>query len=338
MNREQAKKTLLAMKGKQYRIDGKLEDFQFFSIHPKAERVFITTNAFTRETTLGELEEHLKIYVEKKPAAVRSMSEISSVYKESSATSQAIASLPSHVGESKDKIHFTTDYGMFRNITGNRELNESKIKRIVKDINNGLNMLSYCPIIVDGEFNVIDGQHRLYIAKKLRKPVYFIVSRNISLHEIASINSNTERWKGKDFIHCYASQGNEHYIKLQDFIDKYGFPITTAITLLSSAEVAQGGRKKDGFERGQFKIEHHELAESIAERVMLFKEFPKYKSRPFIEAITKLSQSPTCDFEHLLKKFNEDPKELKPQDSTKGYMQALENVYNIKAKSRKAIY
>src|SRR3990167_9828888 len=103
--------------------------------------------------------------------------------------------------ESNIKIYFTRDYSIFKNIAGNRLLNENKINKIIYEIKNGLDVLSYCPIIVDEDMRVIDGQHRLYIARKLQSNIWYVISKKkLSILDIAKVNTNTERWKLKDFI------------------------------------------------------------------------------------------------------------------------------------------
>ncbi len=46
------------------------------------------------------------------------------------------------------KIQESTNYENFVSVTGNRQVNQKKIQRIVDDIESGFNMLPYCPIIV----------------------------------------------------------------------------------------------------------------------------------------------------------------------------------------------
>ena len=120
-------------------------------------------------------------------------------------------------------VYVTGEYGRFKLILGNRRLNEEKISRIIKEITTGNDMLRYYPIQVSehGEkLEIIDGQHRFHICKKLKVPVYYIVVKeDKSLPDIAKINSNTEKWKATDFINCYLEQKNKDYAS-KDFHHK----------------------------------------------------------------------------------------------------------------------
>jgi hypothetical protein len=77
--------------------------------------------------------------------------------------------------EASLQIFFTNEYSRFRMINGNRQLNEAKINRIIKEISNGNDMRKYYPIQVkeNGDrLDILDGQHRFYIARHFKSPVF----------------------------------------------------------------------------------------------------------------------------------------------------------------------
>jgi len=230
--------------------------------------------------------------------------------------------------ESSVKVYYTKDYSIFRALKGNRLLNEAKINRIIDDIRGGLDLLRYYPIVVDEKMNVIDGQHRLYVAKKLKLNVYYvIITRDLTLEEIAKVNSNTEKWNSKDFIHCYKANDNEHYTTLETFLDTYSFPLSVAQHLLmygTAGNDSGNANIKLIFQQGKFKVSYKDDAERIAKAVYEFEHFRKFKTRPFIVAIDRL----------LAKGF--DMKELATksldkiiiQPNYQEYIQLLTTIYN----------
>ena len=242
--------------------------------------------------------------------------------------------------EATHKIYFTRDYTRFKAIKGNRLLNEKKIDRIIEDIQSGLDMLKYCPIIVDEHMNVIDGQHRLYVARKLKSNIWYVIADEKSLYDIAKINSNTERWKTADFINCYTMQGNKHYEVLAAFMERYKFPLSVSLDLLAEKKAKNAGadvKVRLLFEQGKFKTTEAgtDRAQKIAERVISFKHTT---SRPFILAIIDLMDGGKCDFAIMLKKLNENPDELKQCGDKKTYLISLESIYNKGNHTRKPIY
>lgn len=72
--------------------------------------------------------------------------------------------------EATVKIYHTSQYSLFKMINGNRQLNEPKIKKIIAEIQSGNDMLKYYPVQVkenNGRLDILDGQHRFYICKKV---------------------------------------------------------------------------------------------------------------------------------------------------------------------------
>jgi hypothetical protein len=232
---------------------------------------------------------------------------------------------------------------------GNRELNERKIKRIQRDIMAGIDVLQYFPILVqekkgkkpeDDILLIKDGQHRFYVARKMQKPVHYIVVSNpLSLHAIAKINSNTERWKYKDFINCYTQQDNEHYKALHDFQQKSGLPTTICLHLLARGTISDSGfAATEVFQSGQFKVEKLEEAQRVIDMCRKFQKFPHWKDRKFIVAICKILQAGKCDIDELVEKFEKDPQQLEKQHGYKEYLSNLEIIYNKNARHRRVIY
>jgi hypothetical protein len=246
--------------------------------------------------------------------------------------------------ESSIKVYFSKEYGLFRMISGNRELDAAKIRRIKNDISHGIDVLRYCPILVkqnkDEKLEIVDGQHRFWVAKELKKPVHYIIVEHIDLYGIAKINSNTEKWKAKDFINAYAQNGNKDYITLRKFIEDNGLPVTTAINLLAQGfeGAADGGKYRDAFQIGRFTVNKLEEAETIIEVCKRFSKSLVWKDRGFITAIAKIIQSGKCDIEDLVEKFEKNPELLEKQLSYKEYLVNLETIYNVRMRHRRVIY
>ncbi len=247
--------------------------------------------------------------------------------------------------EAAGKIYVTRDYSLFSHLQGNRVLNKSKIKHILDDVNAGTNLLKYCPIIVAEENNklkIIDGQHRLEVAKQLKSNVWYVICDQLTLYQIAKMNSNTEKWKGSDFINCYAQTGNSNYIKLKEFASVYGFPLSVNLALLSSGiKVSDTGGSKStmkAFETGMFMVRKEDEAISVAQQVSLFSDFHAYKNRNFVVAICKIIQAGKIPLDEVIKAFEKNKEELVAQANWKNYLVNLETIVNIGKSKRRVIY
>jgi hypothetical protein len=244
---------------------------------------------------------------------------------------------------SQTMVFQSDNYNLFNMIKGNRELDMVKIKKILADIERGTNLLKYCPILVvekEKKLNIIDGQHRFVVSKKVKSPVYYIMAEDLSLYDIARMNSNTEKWKASDFINCYKTLKNSHYIKLDKFLtDHPGISVTTALSLLGHGRVLNGGHSQvmDRFQKGEFKVEHEEFANNIINQALKF-EFKERFSRHFLVALNKILVSDVFPMDELAEKVNDNIGMLQPQDHWRKYLTNLEEIASKGKHKRVAIY
>lgn len=246
---------------------------------------------------------------------------------------------------SKVKVFQTDNYKLFRLVDGNRTINKKKVSRIISEINSGNDVLDESPILVTESKNYLDvkdGQHRLEVAKELKRPVHYIIKKApMSLYNVAKVNSNTEKWKAEDYINCYSKAGNENYIKLGAFHKKYGISVGSCLTLLTF-----GVQKHDGiivdlykqFETGEFQIKTNKEAVQFAEVCKSFSAFNNWNSRSFLIAFSKIIQADKCKMDILIKKFNDDPNQLIYHAHWKGVINNLEQIYNKGNSTRRPIY
>jgi len=238
----------------------------------------------------------------------------------------------------------TDNYKIFEFIKGNRPLNEQKIKRIIKEIETGNDMLKYYPIQVKVENDslvILDGQHRFFICKKLKRPVYYIlVTEDKSMVDIAGVNSNVEKWTSENFVNCYVNQGNEHYIKLKDFLDIYKINVGTCLRLLETGTPGVEGSNAtlyEKFQKGRFEVSKWDEAVLIADNCQLFSAFPYWKDRSFVVAIYRIMKAGKIAVSDVVDAYKKYPEMLVKNLSYKNYVYNLEQIVNNKKHNRIAI-
>jgi len=242
----------------------------------------------------------------------------------------------------KTQIQETKDYHKFASILGNRNLNMNKIDKICTDVAGGFNMLPYYPVIVYQEkelYKIIDGQHRFEVSKRTENPVYFIVCQNISLKQIAILNSRGEKWKASDFLNCYIKLGIEDYKDVKTLMNQYQVNIKLAVDLLYAFKHHGGAPTSELFQDGNFRTNH--LKETVELLELVKSIFSRYKfcfDRYLVGAVLKLQQVGKCDFEELKQKINQSPMMMDKQSDLKGYLNNIERVYNFKNSIRKTIF
>tara|TARA_R110002051_G_C8655429_1_gene488231 strand:+ start:124 stop:828 length:705 start_codon:yes stop_codon:yes gene_type:complete len=105
----------------------------------------------------------------------------------------------------KQEIKSTKNYNLFSKIIGNRHLDVNNVKRIKESVELiGLKT----PMMVNYKHGIIDGQHRLQVAKELDIAIdYYIVSnfKEENIHELQI----SKKWTSFDFAQRNASKGNK---------------------------------------------------------------------------------------------------------------------------------
>jgi len=110
----------------------------------------------------------------------------------------------------------TTNYEQFKFLQANRMLDESKIKKLQREISlHGLKV----PIMVNEKHQIIDGQHRLMACKKLKTPLKYFVAPGTTVEDAAYANQAGSNWKQIDWIHYYAEKGYKDYQDLESWIE-----------------------------------------------------------------------------------------------------------------------
>lgn len=131
--------------------------------------------------------------------------------------------------EISGQIFKTNNYSMFKQLKGNRPVDQNHVKFLSKSIALN-NMLSSHPLIVNEKMEIIDGQHRLEVAKDRKIDIYYFIVEGGSREDALLLNMYTRVWKLSDWLASYVSLGVPAYITMHNFINEH-----SDITTLSNA-------------------------------------------------------------------------------------------------------
>lgn len=229
-------------------------------------------------------------------------------------------------------VYMSRDYKKFSFIQENRMLDELKIKRLISDIKAGNNLLPVCPIIVDPQLQIIDGQHRYYAAQKTKQVLYYIIHEPTTIQKIASMNSRQKGWKTIDYLDCYVHTGNQNYIILKKFIEDHNLGISGGAMLL-----ANGKYKTEEFKEGRFEVSDLQHATNIADKLKIFASDINSRQTNFIRAIMKLYSAGKIDWEQMEDQWHASGATIKNCNSDKHYIIELETIYNFRKQKRSYI-
>jgi len=114
-----------------------------------------------------------------------------------------------------NQVLTTNDYSLFKIIKGNRDVNKLHIKRLVDSFRDEYLLT---PLIVNQNYEIIDGQHRFHAAKELGLSINFIICNDYSLKQVQLLNTNMKNWKKIDYLNTFCDLGYEHYLKFRNFL------------------------------------------------------------------------------------------------------------------------
>lgn len=237
--------------------------------------------------------------------------------------------------EANTKIYYTTDYGRFKFLKGNRDINESKVQKIQEVIRLGIDVLRYAPIIVNEAMEIIDGQHRFAVSRELRTNVYYVIHKEADLSIVPTINSNHTKWRNSDFMNSYIDLKKKAYIELQDFIDAFpGISLATAIKMFH-AGTPSAPEAIEAFRDGTLSTKGEEQAYLLG---TLLRDFSEYTSNPyssrFFHVMTQLLSSDKYNHELMLKKLKESGRRIEDVKSVKTIIQEMESIINHRMRDR----
>lgn len=229
---------------------------------------------------------------------------------------------------SHTQILVEKDYSIFKNVHGNRELNDNNLKNIMENYKAGIDLFAYIPILVDGNYFVYDGQHRLEVCKRLGIPVYYVIVEGQNLDSLIRLNNAQKKWSQEDYLRSYIQQGNEQYVLLDEYMKRLNLNISTAMSFLSQREI-----KGPEFKSGRFKVGSSERAEAIGNIYnSMLKIAPKLKGKNFRRACVKLERLENYSHRQMLAKLTYRKDAAFAADNMAAQMRILEDIYNYNSR------
>lgn len=139
-------------------------------------------------------------------------------------------------------IYQTTDYNKFRKLSGNRDVEEKRVKNIVKSIQK-VGWISN-PIIVNKQLEIIDGQGRFEALKRLGLPIEYHIVDSVTLDGCRTMNSNQKGWATMDYVKSYAKSKVKDYQRVKEVMDYFGVTFDTVMAAKGTKSASGGFYEK----------------------------------------------------------------------------------------------
>lgn len=120
------------------------------------------------------------------------------------------------------------NYEVFRRLSDNRDVTQSRIDKLVASISE-----KYItnPIVVNEKMEIIDGQGRFDALRKIGKPIDYVIANGANITDCRRMNKYNTKWSGMDFATSYAKGGNENYKLFICVCKETKLPISTVLRL-----------------------------------------------------------------------------------------------------------
>lgn len=233
-----------------------------------------------------------------------------------------------------NQLNWTKDHSKFNLLSFNREVDFKRvdvIKEVIKK--NGF----LVPILVNQNFYVVDGQHRLEAAKKLNVEFsYMIYEIDDSVLPIivSQLNSSSKTWKLRDYFYMWVDQRKENYLYIEELLKKFSIPFEAFwriayFTFKGYSDGTLTGNFKDGtitFTSNQ-KAKAEERLKNMKDIMSKEKRFQEF-GLAFTHAAIKAVVNKKYNHEFMMKALGEDPGCLLKAKTCYDFCAQLEDIYN----------
>lgn len=227
----------------------------------------------------------------------------------------------------KLKIEQSETYGLFKSLGGNRLVSKGHVDALKRSFTDYPELVAAQPVLVNEDFEIVDGQHRFDAAKELRLPINYIKVRGLGVDEARKLNVTQRKWEPMDYATSYAIGGHEDYETYLKLREEYSVPHNVLLAAISSS---RGNSHSRMFKLGEFHID--DLGAAVA-RLQQLRQVEQMVRLPMISplcfALLQVMEMETFDWERFIKKLaSTNGSEFLRFSQVKDYLRAIEDTYN----------
>ena len=231
----------------------------------------------------------------------------------------------------------TKNYDMFKRRDDNRAngIDETHMSILMDSINKK-NMLHLNPIIINSNFEVVSGQHRLEAAKRMDLLIYYDMDKEAQPEDMLLFGIS-RRWTMADILNFYVKNMRDEYIKLNDFINKIQLPLRIVGPMCAVSHGIDGKAFKMGDYKFKCKYEEDEIekAKDIIESIRKSCTYFAYTSTSkFWSALMSLVAHPDYNHERALVNVSKFVYRLGAKATQREYTKMIVDLYNFKHSKR----
>lgn len=227
------------------------------------------------------------------------------------------------------KILSTNDYSAFKDVKGNRIVRPAHVKKLKTAIEADPETIKYNPILINENWQVIDGQHRLEAIKQLELPVYYVQVEGLTLENVQRLNSTAKQWQPMDYAQAFAKLGNQNYAYYVEI--KQNRELSLNHDSLMRYLALDNPITSQAFNEGKLKVDDYwQSLELLTELREVGVYYERYNIRSFALAFLRLARQKDYDHKRMLSQMRKYAKDiLEDYSKEQDYYMALVKVYNF---------
>ena len=136
----------------------------------------------------------------------------------------------------------TKNYERFNFVSTNRDISNANLKRIESSI---LEIGVQIPIVVNQNYDIIEGQHRFIALRKNKMVIPYIMSKNASENFIAKLQES-KRWTAEDFCRRLSTKGDIDCTLALDTANKWSKLTNKKMATIRSLELIMSHKSSTG--------------------------------------------------------------------------------------------
>jgi len=225
----------------------------------------------------------------------------------------------------------TKNYDQFKYFKSNREVTvNQKLSTEIKTNNR----LHSHPIVVDKNMYVLDGQHRLDIAREMKIDIYYIIDE-MGCEDDIRLTQGSKNWSQNDYLNFHKSHNVAEYIFIDKIINEYDVKLNRILKCFITATDSYSITSSFKSGKIKFRIPQDEIIriisdyKEISDTCNLFIQKPFYST--FHDSILILLQIKEFSKDRFIEQINRSPDHLivaSKFNSIKNVKDALLRIYN----------
>ena len=264
--------------------------------------------------------------------------------------------MPKMVSESSNyltSIFTTTNYNMFGFITGNRNIDDSNLKKITNSISKKHIATNAVICALDETdvlkpLKIVDGQHRYESCIKLNIPVSYVIDETINAKELSKIlnditlmNTASKEWDVHDYLNSESLKGNDNYIRYNNIFSKYSANFEHEVLFFILNQDPTRKKNQIGFPNFKDGMLKFDVADQsyLDMRLNELSNFNIYSTlggkRYYQKALNTLFNVKGFDKTQMLNKLQLRKEIIRKCTTVEGAIEQLSDIYNWKSQSNR---